>query len=223
MSTVRTSFRHYIFGACLCAAFVLPSLAFAQQGRSQAQPEDLNLFQRIERWFEQQAANVGSTVQGAGREVETLGVEAGIAAKTTVEGAKGAADAVARIPNARVVRGHSKCRNAPNGAPDCVAAATALCRSQGFDTRQERRHDHCRSLPAQGLYGRPQQWPRMPDRNLRVARPLPIAGPAAGPPCHRPDPVFRFVKSETTGADAGEPVIPNCWSVRRPAIRSPWV
>ena len=134
MDTVRISFRHYILAVCLCAAFVLPAIAFAQQGRPQAQPEELNLFQRIERWFEQQAANVGSTVQGAGREVETFGVEAGLAAKTTVEGAKGAADAVARIPNTRVVRGHSKCRNAPNGAPDCVAAAAALCRSQGFGT-----------------------------------------------------------------------------------------
>ncbi|MDP2409883.1 MAG: hypothetical protein Q8M26_06320 [Pseudolabrys sp.] len=134
MGTVRTSFRRHTFAACLCAAFVLPSLAFAQQGRPQAQPEELNLFQRIERWFEQQAANVGNTFQGAGRQVENFGVEAGLAAKSTVEGARGAADAVARIPKARVVRGHSKCRNAPNGAPDCVAAATVLCQAQGFDS-----------------------------------------------------------------------------------------
>lgn len=136
MGTVQIAFRHHSLAACVCAAFFLPTFALAQQGpaASPAQAAEPGLLQRIERWFEQQAANVGSTFQGAGRQVENFGVEAGIAAKTTVEGARGAADAVARIPKARVVRGHSKCRNAPNGAPDCVAAATVLCQAQGFDS-----------------------------------------------------------------------------------------
>ena len=41
---------------------------------------------------------------------------------------------MARIPVARVVSGHEKCPNAPNGAPDCVAAATALCKAKGFES-----------------------------------------------------------------------------------------
>ena len=64
--------------------------------------------------------------------MENFGHEAGIAAKTTVETAKDAADAVARHSRARVVTGHEKCKIAPNGAPDCVAAANALCKAKGF-------------------------------------------------------------------------------------------
>jgi hypothetical protein len=30
--------------------------------------------------------------------------------------------------------GHAKCNNAPNGAPDCLAAANALCKAKGFDS-----------------------------------------------------------------------------------------
>ena len=60
--------------------------------------------------------------------------EAGAAAKSTVEGAKDAAGAVARIPNVRTVSGHEKCQVAPNGAPDCVAAANAICKTKGFDS-----------------------------------------------------------------------------------------
>jgi hypothetical protein len=75
-----------------------------------------------------------STFKDAGKKFETFGHEAGIAAKTTAEGAKDAADAVARIPKARVVTGHEKCNNAPNGAPDCLAAANVMCKARGFDS-----------------------------------------------------------------------------------------
>jgi hypothetical protein len=69
---------------------------------------------------------------GARSSVENFGHEAGIAAKTTVEGAKDAAGAVTRIPTARVVTGHEKCTIAPNGAPDCLVAANAICKTKGF-------------------------------------------------------------------------------------------
>jgi hypothetical protein len=38
-----------------------------------------------------------------------------------------------KIPAARVVAGHERCALAPNGAPDCVAAANAMCKTKGFD------------------------------------------------------------------------------------------
>ena len=70
----------------------------------------------------------------AGKKVENFGHEAGVAAKTTVDIAKDAAGAVARIPGARVITGHEKCKNAPNGAPDCLAAAISMCKAKGFDS-----------------------------------------------------------------------------------------
>lgn len=99
--------------------------AAAQNG---AKPrEEPGLFEGIARWFDE-------TFSGAGRQVENFGNEAGIAAKTTVNNAKDAAGAVARIPTARVMSGHAKCTTAPNGAPDCVAAADALCKAKGFES-----------------------------------------------------------------------------------------
>ena len=113
---------------------LLPVLAAAQDGASAPKArEDLGFFGNIARWFDEQAANANSTFKDAGNKIVTFGHEAGVVAKTTVEGAKDAAGAVARIPNARVVIGHEKCKNAPNGAPDCVAAANAVCKAKGFE------------------------------------------------------------------------------------------
>jgi len=117
----------------LVAGFVMASaMAVAQEARPRN--NDPGFLESIGRWFEEQGDKISSTFKDAGKKVETFGHEAGVAAKSTVEGAKDAAGAVARIPVARVVRGHEKCPNAPNGAPDCVAAATALCKAEGFES-----------------------------------------------------------------------------------------
>jgi hypothetical protein len=39
---------------------------------------------------------------------------------------------VARIPGARVISERATCPTAPNGAPDCRAAAEAICKAHGF-------------------------------------------------------------------------------------------
>ena len=36
------------------------------------------------------------------------------------------------LPNTRVVDMHEDCERAPNGAPDCAAAAGVACRARGF-------------------------------------------------------------------------------------------
>ncbi len=112
----------------LTAALLLAAPAIVLGQDQRAKPEEPGLFESIGRWFD----NLGSSFKDAGKGVENFGREAGVAAKSTVEGARDAAGAVARIPTARVVTGHEKCRTAPNGAPDCVAAATAMCKARGF-------------------------------------------------------------------------------------------
>lgn len=107
------------------------------------------LLESVARWFEEQGGKIGSTFKDAGRKVESFGHEAGVAAKTTVEGAKDAAGAVARIPAARVLDGHEKCQNAPNGAPDCVAAATKMCKSKGFEAGKSADMTTAEVCPAQ--------------------------------------------------------------------------
>jgi hypothetical protein len=129
--------RAVVLAAVLACVAVLPPVA-AIAGNQVHGPaaEAPGFFESIGRWFDQQASKIKSTFGGAGSTVEQFGHEAGIAASTTVgtakDVAKDAADAVARLPSARVVSGHEKCRIAPNGAPDCGAAADAMCRTKGF-------------------------------------------------------------------------------------------
>src|SRR4051812_10736986 len=126
--SLKSGHRAARVSACAAVlALALSAIAVAQENRPQQEP---GFFEGIANWFDR---NIGGTFRGAGREVENFGHEAGVAAKTTVDGAKDAAGAVARIPAARVMSGHEKCRNAPNGAPDCVAAAVTLCKGKGFE------------------------------------------------------------------------------------------
>lgn len=143
MNIIRTTVSHRalsvsrVAGLCAAALLLTSAIAPAQDsGRANphAQAEQLNLFERVGRWLDEQATNINATFRGAGKEVVNFGREAGVAAQSTVDGAKNAADAVALIPKTRVVKGHEKCRNAPNGAPDCVAAAYTICKAHGFGT-----------------------------------------------------------------------------------------
>jgi hypothetical protein len=124
-------------GFLFAAALVLMSaLAVAQD---QADPnqkarESEGFIAAVSRWFAEQTANVNSSFRDARKKVEGFSSAAGDAAKTTVEGARDAAGAVARIPTARAISGHEKCRLAPNGAPDCVSAANSICKAKGFDS-----------------------------------------------------------------------------------------
>jgi hypothetical protein len=110
----------------------MSALAAAQDRAGSRANEDQSYIGKIGRWFDAQVESINSTFKDAGKALGNFGREAGVVAKTTVEGAKDAADAVARIPKARVVIGHEKCKIAPNGAPDCVAAANAVCKAKGF-------------------------------------------------------------------------------------------
>jgi hypothetical protein len=135
-------------GLCLFAAAVLASAVAVAQENSKPR-EEPGFFEGITRWFD-------DTFSGAGKQVETFGHEAGVAATTTVNTAKDAAGAVVRIPAARVMSGHMKCANAPNGAPDCLAAANALCKDKGFETGKSMDMTTAEVCPAKAMIsGRP--------------------------------------------------------------------
>jgi hypothetical protein len=117
--------------ATATALLALPCAANAQD--KAASPQGVpGLIDQVGDWFGRQAQSVQSVFQGAGHEVKNFGREAGQMAERTADSAKDAADRVATIPNARVIGGHQECGIAPNGAPDCVAAAESLCRANGF-------------------------------------------------------------------------------------------
>jgi len=126
----------FVTGFMFVAGLVLIStLANAQDQTAvpnQKPQQSEGFFGSVSRWLEEQTANVSASFKDARKKVEGFSNAAGDAAKTTVEGAKDAADAVVRIPTARAISGHEKCQLAPNGAPDCVTAANTICKAKGF-------------------------------------------------------------------------------------------
>ena len=105
-------------------------LALAQPAPAPAETDNPGFFGSVGRWFDRQ-------VSGAKDMFGNLGHEASVAAQTTADTAKGAAKDAAdtitsKLPATTLVSGHEVCRTAPNGAPDCETAASAICKAKGF-------------------------------------------------------------------------------------------
>jgi hypothetical protein len=110
------------------------------------QPGFIDAFGRL---LEQGAAKLKSDMQGAQENFDKLGKEARDAAKDATSGFVG-------LPGARVVSGRELCATAQNGAPDCVAAAAAVCRGKGFQTGKSLDTQSEQKCPARLLLsGRP--------------------------------------------------------------------
>jgi hypothetical protein len=121
-------------GLLACALALTSALALAQNATPAPAPEQRGFFATIGHWFDQTTNKFMSGTRKMGEGFQNFGHEAGVAAKTTVDTAKDAANAVGELSTTRVISGHEKCREAPNGAPDCVAAADAICKSKGFQS-----------------------------------------------------------------------------------------
>jgi hypothetical protein len=77
----------------------------------------------------QGVTNMGA---GFGEMVGAIGGQANQATKDAAEAARQAAEGVTKLPATGITAGHERCFIAPNGAPDCRAAAETLCRAKGF-------------------------------------------------------------------------------------------
>jgi hypothetical protein len=83
-------------------------------------------FGTIGRFIDESLQGLGQGFKGAREQVDDLTGRAGSAAKDA------AGSVNLRRPG--VVAGRERCPPAPNGAPDCVAATTAMCRANGFES-----------------------------------------------------------------------------------------
>jgi hypothetical protein len=84
-------------------------------------------FGTIGRFLDQSIQGLGFGFKGARDQVDDLTGRAGNAAKD-------AAGSINRLRRPGVVAGHERCPTAPNGAPDCVTATAAMCRTNGFES-----------------------------------------------------------------------------------------
>jgi hypothetical protein len=120
--------------ACLTAAALGPSGA---QEPPRVQPDPpaaapasqqgpAGPFGTIGRFIDESLQGLGQGFKGAREQVDDLTGRAGSAAKDA------AGSVNLRRPG--VVAGRERCPAAPNGAPDCVAATTVMCRANGFES-----------------------------------------------------------------------------------------
>jgi len=134
---LRTDCRHHRLPALVCAGLLsLWSVAAVAQGAAPpAEQHDPGFLESAGKWLDRQVDGAKAMFGHVGKGVQNFGHEAGIAARTTADTAKNAADSVAnQLSPASVIEGHEVCKTAPNGAPDCVAAANAICKAKGFKT-----------------------------------------------------------------------------------------
>jgi hypothetical protein len=94
-------------------------------------------------WWDDSIGFFGAKIKDTGGTVEDLGKKSGDvtkgaataatdAMKGAVEATKNAATAIVKLPNTRMIDVRERCEKAPNGAPDCEAAAANGCRAKGF-------------------------------------------------------------------------------------------
>jgi len=91
------------------------------------QPGPAVPFGTIGRFIDESLQGLGQGLRGAQEQMNDLTGRAGNAAKD-------AAGSIDRLRRQSVVAGHERCAPAANGAPDCVAATTAMCRANGYET-----------------------------------------------------------------------------------------
>lgn len=136
----------------LCAAgTALPGASLAQDAKQTRNTESTNILGDFGRWIDQSLTSIGDQFRSAGKKLDNLNREAEVAAKSTADVAADAADAVARIPKTRMVRGHQTCPPAENGAPDCVVAANKLCQAKGMKSGTSLGITSARDCPTRAL------------------------------------------------------------------------
>jgi hypothetical protein len=154
--------------AAVACALLAPAAVMAQ-GASPPSPapapeQKPGVFESIGRWFDQGASNFRDHLQGAKRRMDEVGDDAASnsrgfnekateAGKGAVDATKGAVDAMTKLPTARVMNGRERCVVAPNGAPDCLAAAEQLCRKHGYASGKSMDFTSAEECPAKVYLG----------------------------------------------------------------------
>jgi hypothetical protein len=96
------------------------------------EPNRPGFIDAVGHWIENSVGNWNSGLRGATDAAKDAAGAATDAAKGAADAASDTAGAVARLPATRVIAERTVCPVAPNGAPDCRAAAEAMCKQHGF-------------------------------------------------------------------------------------------
>lgn len=99
-------------------------------------PEKHGFFDDLARWWHDSTADFNAKLKEQQSKLDDFNKKSGDAAKdaaaATQQAMKNAADAVARLPTAKVIEIQAPCAIAGNGSADCASAATNACKGKGF-------------------------------------------------------------------------------------------
>lgn len=132
-----------MLGLLLARAAIAEEARPPQTSPAEQQTKELGVFESISRWFERGFSGFKSGLDNAKGGIDDIGGKAANAGKNigdkaaevgkgAADATKGAVDAMKKLPATRVVDGRVQCNIAPNGAPDCRAAALSICQARGF-------------------------------------------------------------------------------------------
>ncbi len=76
------------------------------------------------------------------------------ATRDAVTATKDATDALIKFPTTRIIEGKERCLLAPNGSPDCNAAAEKICKGKGFASGKSADIESSRKCSARALLSR---------------------------------------------------------------------
>jgi hypothetical protein len=147
-----------------------PQPAVAQPGPSdvpqpvppaQAAPppvEKEGFFDALGKWWDKSAADWDAGMKKLKSSIdETNARNAKAAADATrdaVTATKDATDALIKFPTTRIIEGKERCLLAPNGSPDCNAAAEKICKGKGFTSGKSADIESARKCSARALLSR---------------------------------------------------------------------
>jgi hypothetical protein len=100
------------------------------------------------RWLDDSKAKLDDGIKSTKDAIGGIGTAATGAAKDAASAAQQATGAVIALPGTRMVGGRERCWVAANGAPDCPAAATALCRANRLESGRALEIDSRQKCPA---------------------------------------------------------------------------
>jgi hypothetical protein len=99
-------------------------------------PEKHGFFDDLARWWHDSTADFNAKLKEQQSKLDDFNKKSADAAKdaaaATGQAMKNAADAVARLPTAKVIEVQAPCAIAGNGSADCASAAANACKGKGF-------------------------------------------------------------------------------------------
>jgi hypothetical protein len=99
-------------------------------------PEKRGFFDDLARWWQNSTADFNAKLKEQQSKLDDFNKKSADAAKdaaaATQQAMKNAADAVARLPTAKVIEIQAPCAIAGNGSADCASAAANACKGKGF-------------------------------------------------------------------------------------------